>query len=45
MEKNKNQDALLNIITKVDDYETFLKKAYLEISKYAPIEKIEWLNS
>ena len=24
-------------------YESFLKKAYLEISKYAPLEKIDWL--
>jgi spore coat protein YutH len=45
MEKNKNQELLLNIIKKTEDYELFLKKAYLEISKYAPIEKIEWLNS
>ena len=25
------------------EYEEFLKDAYLEINKYAPIERIDWL--
>lgn len=43
MNKEKSESALIPIINKVDEYEEFLKKAYLEISKYAPIEKIDWL--
>lgn len=43
MNKEKDEKALIPIITKVNDYEQFLKKAYLEISKYAAIEKIDWI--
>ena len=43
MNKEKDEKALIPIITKVNDYEQFLKKAYLEISKYATIEKIDWI--
>lgn len=43
MNKEKEEDSLIKIVSKVNDYEKFLKKAYLEISKYAPIEKIDWL--
>ena len=43
MNKEKDENSLIPIISKVNDYETFLKKAYLEISKYAPIEKIDWI--
>lgn len=43
MNNNKDEDSLVPIVSKVDDYEIFLKKAYLEISKYAPIEKIDWI--
>ena len=28
---------------KADEYEDFLRDAYLEINKYAPIEGIDWL--
>lgn len=44
MNKQKDQQAMLNIISKSQDYEMFLKKAYLEISKYAKIDKIPWLS-
>ncbi len=40
---NNKEKEMINIISKADDYETFLKKVYLELSKYTNIEKIEWL--
>lgn len=43
MSGKKDEDDLIPIIDKVDDYEIFLKNAYYEISKYAPIDRIEWL--
>lgn len=44
MNKQMEQQAMLNIISKSQDYETFLKKAYLEISRYAKIDNIPWLS-
>ncbi len=43
MSGKKDEDDLISVIDKVDDYEIFLKEAYYEISKYAPIDRIEWL--
>ena len=43
MNKNCDEEELINIIKKCDCYEEFLKKAYLEISKYAKIDKVEWI--
>lgn len=43
MNKNGDEEELVNIIKKCDSYEEFLKKAYLEISKYAKIDKVEWI--
>ncbi len=43
MEKELEEEALLPIINKVDDYELFLKDMYVLLSKYAPIERVEWL--
>lgn len=43
MNNDKLEEELENIVSKAPAYELFLKKAYLEISKYAPLEKIEWL--
>ena len=43
MNKNGDEEELVNIIKKCDSYEEFLKNAYLEISKYAKIDKIEWI--
>lgn len=43
MEGNIKEEALLSIINKSSLYEDFLKNMYLEISKYAPIEKIDWI--
>lgn len=43
MNNDLEEEALVKIVSKVDEYEIFLKEAYLEITKYAPIEKISWL--
>ncbi len=43
MNKDRNEEDLVDIIKKCSSYEMFLKEAYLEISKYAPIDKIDWL--
>ncbi len=43
MEGACEEEELIKIIDKSGDYELFLKEAFLEISKYAPIERIEWL--
>lgn len=43
MNQKLEQEKIIPIIEKADDYEKFLKQAYLEISKYAPIERIEWI--
>ena len=43
MEDKLTEDALLPYISKVDEYELFLKDVYYSLSKYANIERIEWL--
>lgn len=43
MNNDESEEKLVNIVSKAQDYEYFLKEAYFEISKYAPIEKISWL--
>ena len=43
MNKERDEEDLVRVIKKVDLYEDFLKKAYLEITKYAMIERIDWL--
>ncbi len=43
MNKEKDENLLIPIISKVNDYEAFLKEAYYAICQYAPIEKIDWL--
>ncbi|MBE6140435.1 MAG: hypothetical protein E7172_02740 [Firmicutes bacterium] len=43
MNNEKDENKLIPIISKVNEYEIFLKKAFLEILKYAPIAKIEWI--
>ena len=44
MNKDRNEEDLIKIVKKSDLYESFLKKAYLEITKYAAIDKINWLT-
>jgi len=43
MNKNSDEESLIPIIDKAGDYENFLKEAYYEIARYAPIERIEWI--
>ena len=43
MNKSLDEEALIKIIEKNEAYETFLKESYLELTKYAPLERIEWL--
>ena len=43
MNHDESEEKLISIIAKVNDFELFLKEAYLEISKYASIDKINWL--
>ena len=43
MNNNGNEEKLLKIINRVDDYELFLKNSYLEISKYTNLEHIDWI--
>ena len=41
--ENNNDEELLDIISKVNEYELFLKNVYYLLSKKYKIEKIEWL--
>ena len=41
MNKNVNEEELVKIVKRSNDYEKFLKKTYLEISKYVRLYKID----
>ena len=43
MNNNEDEEKLLNIIKKVDDYELFLKDVYFEINKYTTLDRIDWI--
>ena len=43
IEDKIDEEELLPIISKVDDYELFLKDVYYELIKTNKIEKVEWL--
>ena len=43
MKKNVNEEELVEIVKRSNDYEEFLKKTYLEISKYVRLDKIDWI--
>lgn len=43
MNKNISEEELVKIVKRSNDYEYFLKKAYLEMSKYVRLDKIDWL--
>lgn len=43
MNNNGDEEKLISIIKKVNDYELFLKQAYIEISKYTNLERIDWI--
>ena len=38
-----DEEELLKIIKKVQDYELFLQDAYEEINKYTNLERVDWL--
>ncbi|MBE6154535.1 MAG: hypothetical protein E7163_03045 [Firmicutes bacterium] len=41
--EEESEECLIPVIEKNKEYEKFLKNAYYEISKYASIERVEWL--
>ena len=43
MNNEEEEEKLIPIIEASDAYEEFLKNAYIEINKYAPIEGISWI--
>ena len=43
MNNGEDEEALIPIINKINDYELFLKEAYYEISKYTNLERIDWI--
>ena len=43
MNKNANEEELVKIVKRSNDYEKSLKKTYLEISKYVRLDKIDWI--
>ena len=43
MNNEEEEEKLISIIEASDAYEEFLKNAYIEINKYAPIEGISWI--
>ena len=45
MKGNMEEDVLIPVIEKAEKYEEFLKDAYLEMTKYQRIDRIDWLFS
>jgi len=43
MNNNGDEEKIINIVNKVNEYEYFLKMAYQEINQYTSLEKIDWL--
>lgn len=43
MNNHGDEERLVKVISKIYDYEIFLQKAYIEISKYTNLEKINWI--
>ena len=43
MNNNLDEEKIIPIINKVNDYELFLNMAYFEISKYTNLERIDWI--
>ena len=43
IEDKKDEEELLPIINKVKEYELFLKKTYILLSKYYRLERVEWI--
>ncbi len=45
IEGEMEEEALIPIINKAEDYELFLKDMYEVLSHYAPMERVEWIVS
>ena len=43
MNKNVSEEELVKIVKRSNEFEEFLKKTYLEISKYVRLDKIDWI--
>ena len=43
IEDKEDEDDLLDIINKINEYELFIKDIYIILSKNYKIEKVEWL--
>ncbi len=43
MEEEEDESALIPIVSKANEYESFLKTMYHFISQYAPIESVSWI--
>ena len=43
MNDEESEEILIPFIEKIDQYEIFLAEAFIEINKYAPIERIDWI--
>jgi len=43
MNNQETDEKLIKMISKIDQYEIFLEKAYEEINKYTNLEKIDWI--
>jgi len=43
MNNNGDEEKIINIVNKVNEYEYFLKMAYQEINQYTSLEKIDWI--
>ena len=43
MNKNVSEEELVKIVKRSNEFEEFLKKTYLEISKYVKLDKIDWI--
>lgn len=43
MNNNADENKIIAIVNKINDYEIFLKEAYFEISKYVKLERIDWI--
>ena len=43
MDNELEEDVLIDIISLVNEYEIFLKKVFILINQYSPIDQIEWI--
>lgn len=43
MNNNDDEEKIINVVKKVQDYEKFLQESYKLISKYTNLERIDWI--